>query len=118
MAGHGSPPPDDKANHPSRQVGGHTWSKSGASYPGEGPGIVGTSKHWSPGSAWEDEMSAVEVMPNRQGRFQAHVSAYNPYERSGRDREAGWHEADVPFTTRTQLRSQIAGVSLARRLQR
>jgi hypothetical protein len=113
MAGHGSPPPDDKANHPGRQVGRHTWQPSGSNL----GGIVGTSKHWAPNTAWEDEMSAVEVHPT-QGRYQATVSAYNPYERDPRDREAGWHEQDVPFTTRTQLRSQIAGVSLARRLQR
>jgi hypothetical protein len=83
-----------------------------------GGGTIGLSKHWSPTNAWEDEMSAVEVRPTHQGRFQASVTAYNPYERSGRDRDEGWHDVDVPFTTRTELRSKIAGVSLARRLQR
>jgi len=113
MVGHGSPPDPDRGPAFERQVGSHTYQPSGSS----SGGIVGTSKHWSPGSAWEDEMSAVEVMPSRNGRFQATVSAYNPYERDPRDREAGWHEEDVPFSTRTQLRSQIAGGALARRLQ-
>jgi len=76
MAGHGSPPADDKANHPGRKVGRETFSTAGMS-------DADIRAHRVASRAWELRPSRLDEDAWEEGRRLNAEQAY--YDRYGED---------------------------------
>lgn len=103
MAGHGSPPPVDRANHPGRQVGRSVVESPRGTAAGRIGSVLVPANTRNPNAG---RASVSELVDLRAGR-DAGATAYKV--------EGGRTARDRAVVVRTRKRADIAARSLARR---
>ncbi len=108
MTGHGSPPPEDRANHPNRQVSHESYAKhelglSPRANPTRGPGREVTHSEYGADLGRDDLGASSSVFENREGRF---GFVQTPHGQTGEVRTAGLQRSEVPAVFRSGILGQ------------